>query len=120
MGGVCFWFKCTEWEPQSHVEWLASGCQTVKRQARRRKEIKVKTFQRNQTRWSEVKHISNREIHHKESLSETRKKLLREESRKDSRSPRGQDHSEERVECAPPRLHVVPFYLMPPGRVEFK
>lgn len=28
----------------------------VKRQARRRKEIKVKTFQRNQTRWSEVKH----------------------------------------------------------------
>ena len=37
VGDVCFWFKCIEWEPQSHVEWLASGCQACEKTGKKKK-----------------------------------------------------------------------------------
>lgn len=73
VGDVCFCFRCIEWDPQSHVEWLASGYQAYEKTGKKKKGDQSKNISKELDKmvWSEA--LATREIHHKESLSETGK-----------------------------------------------
>lgn len=56
MGDICFWFRCIEWEPQSYVEWWASGCQACEKTGKKKKGDQSKNISKELDKRSEVMH----------------------------------------------------------------